>query len=226
VKDFDLNAHLKMKASRSVSNTTSRSRERVRGPGPDRKHLPPFHELTQIPTHLINELNHFACENSYINDLEQPDNYLVSTHCPLRMATPERFQHILLTRCGAGLDPKNEQNYTSWTDAAKKTLFYSWFIQHFPNSFRVRLSILSPKTEFSWHIDTNTSVACRCSVSLNEHQSFFEIKDRNGVHSVPLQIGQIYFTNTGWPHRVYNAGSTPRLNLVFGIKYEFISNYF
>jgi hypothetical protein len=226
VVNYNKIAEEKMIEARALSNTTSPARERVRGDGPDRKDLPAFRELTQLPSHLIAELTQFALENRNINDLDAPDNYQVSSHCPLRKATPAGFQHILLTHCPAGGDPKNEQNYTQWTDLAQNTEFYPWFKEHFPGAFRVRLSVLMPETEFSWHIDTNTSVACRCSVSLNEHHSAFEIKDRQGVHSVPLKLGTVYFTNTGWPHRVYNMGDQPRLNLVFGIKYDNISSYF
>ena len=160
-------AEKKMSRALQYRNTTSRARDRVKGSGPDRKLLPAFKLLCTIPQEYIMELVTFFAENKAINDLRQPEKYGVSQHCPLRFATPEGFHHLLLTHCIEGEDDRLESNYRQWTDQAKALKFSKWFSEKFPNAFRVRLSSLKAHTEFGWHIDTNTSVACRCSASIN-----------------------------------------------------------
>ena len=215
-----------MEQSRSFKNTTSSARDRVVGTGPDRKLLPASKKLLDIPDDIVVELNQFFESHRAINDLSVPSKYGVSTHCPLRHALPNGFQHILLTRLKSAGDARNEQDYTEVTKEALSLRFISWLEQYFPNAFRVRLSLLKSGTEFGWHIDTNTSVACRCSVTLNQNSAKFEVKMRNQIYQVPMQVGEVHFTNTGWPHRVYNEGDMDRLNLVFGVPFSDIESFF
>lgn len=219
-------AAAKMETASSCVNTTSRPRARVAGRGPDRKQLPLFKKLTELPEeHVVLLQKHFA-RFSHTNDLSSSENYQVSDHCPLKLAIPEGFQHLLLTHCPKGLDPRNEQNFTEWTPEARSTGFFHWFQNYFPRAFRIRLSWLASGTEFGWHIDTNTSVACRCSIPLSDANAVFEIRDKKRVAQVPMQRGDVFFTNTGWSHRVYNNDQEGRLNLVFGVYFEDIKRYF
>ena len=41
-----------------------------------------------------------------------------------------------------------------------------------------------------------------------------------------MEVGKLFFTNTGWPHRVFNKGSVDRLNLVFGVPFSDIERWF
>lgn len=219
-------ADQRMRDSRALANTTSSAKSRVRGDGPDRKVLPPYKHLIDLPPDLTQELLAYFGQHQQQNDLFDQKAYPIADHCPLKQALPEGFQHLLLTTCPEGRDERLEWSYTQWTASAKKLKFYKWFMQAFPHAFRVRLSALAPGTEFGWHIDTNTSVACRCSANLSGEGAAFEVKQRNSIHSIPMQAGQVHFTNTGWPHRVYNFQQSPRLNLVFGIKFDGISHHF
>ena len=225
--DISRKASQKMNFSRHFKNTTTRIRNRVLGTGPVRTLLPASRFLIDIPSHFIYELNQFFKETS-INNLKIFKNYKVSQYCPLLYALPDGFQHILLSHLKPGGDERNEQDYTVVAELAQKLKFMSWLKEKFPNAFRVRLSLLKAGSELSWHIDTNTSVACRCSATLNENIARFEIKwgRRPCPHVVPMQLGQIHFTNTGWPHRVFNKGCTDRLNLVFGVPFVDIEHFF
>jgi hypothetical protein len=205
-------------------NTTGTARSRVIGIGPDRRFLPPFKDLFSMPEEVIEDLLSYFADFCELNHLGDKEKYDISNHCPLLSKIPVGFQHLLLTEC-AHLDPKEEKNYTYWRPDTKDRIFRKWFSQEFPLAFRVRISILKPNTEFSWHIDTNTSVACRCSVALNTSESYFEVKARSQIYSKELQKGVISFTNTGWPHRVYNNSNTPRINVVFGIPFKGLEKY-
>lgn len=201
-----------------------RPRERVWGSGPDRKFLPPFQEICRVPEEVIQDLLSYYLNHFNLNDLEDSTNYGISDVCSLKQVIPSKFQHLLLTLPG-DKNPYREENYTEWRPDTKDTRFYKWFQNHFPEAFRVRISVLQPHTEFSWHIDTNTSVACRCSASLNQVDSKFEIRARGKVYSNALKRGRLTFTNTGWSHRVYNPTNEARINLVFSIKFDGLKNY-
>jgi len=210
----------RMAASHRVKNSTSSARSRVRGPGPSRQFLPAYAKVAELPDEVLTELidtlnNHFKK-----NDLAIEGAYPISDHCPLKLAIPKNFQHLLLTGVIMGGDEKNEKDYLAWNPHLGVEKTKRWMEENFPGAFRVRLSVLPPASEFSWHIDTNTSVACRCSTSLNQAKAAFEIKVREKIHTVPMNPGDVMFTNSGWPHRVYNYGDNPRINLVFGVEYD------
>ena len=204
-------------------NTTSNARSRVIGSGPDRKLLPPFLDLGGLSRQDLEVLNSVCDELAHINDLKVVSNYEISQHCPLRFLVPKEFKHILLTVSEPNEDPKFETSYTSWRDFKEASIVKSIIGKISKRAFRVRFSILEPGDEFSWHIDTNTSVACRFIIILNDHDSFFEIDTRGEIHSVPLEVGHIYFVNTGWKHRVFNNGKSPRKALLFGSRFEDIN---
>ena len=207
-------------------NSTSSARARVLGDGPNRSQLPLYYELCEFPLDAAKELLEYAAKQNAKNDLFSLDRQKIAYHCPLQQRTPEGYQHLLLTVCDANSNSLDEKNYTVWTEEAKELRVYHWFQKFFPSAFRVRMAVLPPKSEFSWHIDTNTSVACRCSVSLHQHDSRFEIKKREVTTQVPLDPGKVFFTNTAYSHRVYNMDEKPRINLVFGIRYEGLEAYF
>lgn len=201
-------------------NTTSSAKSRVAGSGPDRKFLSPFEDLGTLSSTELIEVNNLCDSLQEINDLQESQQYQISDHCPLKNVIPENFQHILLTHTESELDPRLESSYKKWlpeeeVGAAKKVID-----RLSRDPFRVRFSLLPDGKEFSWHIDTNTSVACRFFIPLNEHDSTFEIKVRDQIHFVPLEVGHIYFVNTGWSHRVVNHGKTMRKALLFGSRFE------
>jgi hypothetical protein len=221
------NASEKMrKALATKRNRTSSRKDRVKGSGPDRKQLEAYKLLTSMPEEVITELIDYFNVHKDQNDLRSPRDYPISHLCPLKEALPDGFRHRLLTHCAEGAPNNLEWSYTAWTKSAKDLIFYQWFQEAFPGAFRVRLSLLAPKTEFSWHIDTNTSVACRCSANLTGEGAIFEIKKAGKIQRVPMKAGEVFFTNTGWPHRVINPTDRPRLNLVFGTFFENIEHFF
>ena len=202
-----------------------RPRDRVKGPGPDRKELPNFKELGDIPESVMQELLTTYGKHRNINHLNSKD-YEIKEKCELAGKVPAKFQHILLQDKDPYMDQGfDELKYTSWTKYATNPVI-KWLNNKFPNSYRARISILHPGELFDWHIDTNTSVACRVSCALNNEGSTFEINRKGVIESRDFPVGKMIFTNTGYPHRVYNSSDKPRINLLFGIDYKDIECYF
>jgi hypothetical protein len=77
--------------------------------------------------------------------------------------------------------------------------------------------------ELNWHIDADTSVICRAQICLSAHDSVLEFKDKEGIHQLQMEVGDIYFINTGWQHRVVN-GDQLRRTAIFGFHFDDLKN--
>ena len=73
--------------------------------------------------------------------------------------------------------------------------------------------------EIKWHIDTDTSVACRAQICLGVNDSVFEFRDRSGIHKLKMRPGEMWFINTGWNHRVI-SGHTLRRSAIFSFHFD------
>ncbi len=202
-------------------NHEKQKRTRVRGSGPHRAELPNFKFLGQLPQTIIDEALELI-QNYNGNDLGS-DRYKISSACPLIEKTGEHYRQMLIQRCKAGLDPNQEESYTEWIAEAQGTELKKILLKEFPHLYRLRVAVLHPGEVLDWHIDTDTSVSCRVSISCNKVQSAFEISRRGEVESCFFKPGEIWFTNTGWNHRVKNNDEKPRINLIFGIKHEHLA---
>jgi len=202
-----------------------RPRDRVIGPGPSRENMPTFKTLIELPQIIMHDLLSIYSEHRHVNYLNSKD-YEIKDNCELAGKVPAKFQHILLQDKNSNLDERfDELKYTAWTEYCTPKV-KNWLNQAFPNCYRARISILHPGELFDWHIDTNTSVACRVSCALNNDASTFEINRKGNIESRDFPVGELVFTNTGYPHRVFNNSTKQRINLLFGIDYKDIECYF
>ena len=70
----------------------------------------------------------------------------------------------------------------------------------------------------------NTTVSCRFHMLIENDEFTFQIKRKNEIVEVPFKEGAIFFTNTAYPHRVYNPTDRPRLSVLFDIDYKDVSS--
>ena len=91
--------------------------------------------------------------------------------------------------------------------------------RYFSNTVRFRLSEMVGHHEIKWHIDTDTSVACRAQICLGVNDSVFQFKDRTGIHELKMRPGELWFINTGWNHRVI-SGTTLRRTAIFSFHFD------
>ena len=213
---------------KNFRTSIGRPRDRVVGLGPKRHELPNFKHLCNMPQEMIYEFNQIYEKYKEVNFLKDTKNYEIKNKCELVGMIPKNFQHILLQNKDENLnsdDLMRELKYTKFTNHCSKKA-KEWLNDTFPGLYRARISVLHPGDLFDWHIDTNTSVACRVSCSLNNDDSTFEIKRRGKVESEKFKVGECWFTNTGWSHRVFNNSNKIRINLLFGIDHSNIAKYF
>ena len=214
--------------NKNFKTTIGRPRDRVVGSGPKRHELPNFKYLCNMPNEIIEEFNNIYYNFSEVNFLKDKENYEIKDKCELVSMIPEKFQHILLQNKDENMEADDlmmELKYTKFTEHCTQKA-KDWLNETFPGLYRARISVLHPGDLFDWHIDTNTSVACRVSCSLNNDDSTFEVKRRCMVDSNKFKVGECWFTNTGWPHRVFNNSDKIRINLLFGIDHKNIGKYF
>jgi hypothetical protein len=95
--------------------------------------------------------------------------------------------------------------------------------KHFIDVCRFRISETQPHYEIPWHIDTNTSVACRAQICITNDDSKFEFKTRQGIKTLQMAPGELWFINTGWNHRVI-ANSQVRQVAIFTFKFDQLVN--
>lgn len=222
------NEEERLKKSKTHATTIGRKRDRVRGPGPNRKDLPNFKILTKMPQEVIEDLLNLYNDYSGVNFLHS-DEYEIKNCCNLQYAISKDFQHILLQDFDPDSDEKTfmEMRYLKWNEyISKYPRAKEWIDSAFPNAFRTRISVLKPGDSFGWHIDTNTSVACRVTCVLNNADSTFEVDRKGVIERMEAEVGDCVFTNIGYPHRVHNETEDYRINLLFAIEYKDIAQYF
>ena len=223
-----MNEEQRLEYSKTMPTSIGRKRDRVIGDGPHRNDLPNFKTIAKMPPEVVEDLLQLYNEYSGVNFLHS-DEYEIKNCCNLQYAISPEFQHILLQDFDPESDEKKfmEMRYKKWNEyIADHPVAREWLEKTFPNTFRTRISVLKPGDGFGWHIDTNTSVACRVTCVLNNGESTFEVKRRGVVEKMEAEVGDCVFTNIGWPHRVHNYTDMPRINLLFAIEYKDIAQYF
>jgi len=154
------------------------------------------------------------------NDL-YGDHYRISKECPLKHDFPKAYRQILLQGVTPGSDGRAETDYTVplYPEALKQIRTIV------PEFYRARLAELAPHGEIDWHIDTDTSVSCRVTAMISG-QCEWSIRRRGEFTVQSMRAPEIWFNNTGWPHRVLNTSSESRWCLLLGTNYDSIAHYF
>lgn len=201
-------------------------RQRIKGDGPRRHELPVFAHLATAGSQIVDELNYILDTHPTKNDIGG-DNYAITRSCDYKthfeVDTDTQYRQILLQRSETPVDGKvDEFLYDTWNPDYKLRYTKMFMDSIFDQTYRFRLSEMKGASEIGWHIDTDTSVACRAQICLNENDSVFEFKDRSGVHQLRMKPGELWFINSGWSHRVVSGDMTRRV-AVFSFKYSDLS---
>ena len=200
-------------------------RTRVRGSGPRRNKLKTFHQIGEVPLNVVEELNYILDTNTK-NDMGG-DNYGISQNCDYegKFNMGLKYRQILLQEKLSNEAPDiDEYAYTEWVRGYKLRYTRPALDSMFSATHRFRLSEMTGDHELNWHIDADTSVSCRAQICLNHNDSIFEFKDKEGVKSLQMQPGEVWFINTGWNHRVVSGDITRRVALIGFNFYDFVDN--
>lgn len=194
-------------------------RFRVNGSGPKRKELSAYKILDNISSTIVKDLLLITNERKD-NDLGS-DAYEISSLCNYKdvFNAEHNYRQILLqTKLEKNSQPTDEYAYSVWDKRVDKKL-----IKHleflFGKIFRFRISVMNKDHHLNWHIDTDTSVICRAQICLNENDSSFEFNIKGKKFELLTNPGDVYFINTGWPHRVVTR-KKDRIVAIFGFKFE------
>ena len=190
-------------------------RTRVGGSGPRRNKLVTFQKIGHVSNQVVNELN-YILDTHTRNDIGG-DNYGISQNCNYEEVfnVGSSYRQILLQeKPEENTSDVDEYAYTDWVNNHKLRYTRPALNGIFDNTYRFRLSEMKGNHELNWHIDADTSVICRAQICLNENDSIFEFKDKEGVKSLQMRPGEVWFINTGWNHRVVSGNITRRTAII------------
>lgn len=220
--------------------------EHIKGNGPDRKLLPNYQKLGDVDdlgagtfVKLRNTVERHLAHYEGRNDINDEASYEIAQNCPLKTYFPSSYRQLLLQHYRQPIDPSlsdeekeackqpatSEFDYKSYTvqpiyDSIGKVLY-----EFIPSHFRARIAVLPPGEVLDWHIDSNTSYACRIQIPVIG-SCHWQIKRRKEVESRILNPGEVWFMNTGFSHRVENNGTEDRVVLLVGCKFDDIKDRF
>lgn len=199
-------------------------RTRVGGTGPRRDKLKPFVKIGEVSSNVVDELNYILDTHSG-NDIGG-DNYGISQNCNYEEVfnVGNKYRQILLQkRIEDASDDVNEYLYTKWETTYNLRYTKPMLMKYFHNVYRFRMSEMKGDHELNWHIDADTSVICRAQICLQKSDSLLEFKDKDGVHQLRMEPGELWFINTGWNHRVVN-GNNIRRSAILGFHFNDLIN--
>jgi len=175
-----------------------------------------------VPQAVIDEILHIA--TSYTGNDLGGDNYQLSQHCDVKnvFTSSETYKQIILQECTAE-DTIDETNYMHWRNDISTTAIENYLTTAFIKPYRTRISVMHGGNELNYHIDTDTSVLCRVQIPAQTTGSLFQWKTKTEEVSLTMKLGEAYFVNTGWLHRVINPTDSIRVVLLFGVDYKNIS---
>jgi len=194
-------------------------RDRVNGTGPKRNQLVTFKKLGEVSDETYEYLNKFLIDNPH-SDIGS-DDYSISRSCNYEKVfnVGQSYRQVILQR------NSSNNHYTVDEYIYKKWIPGSEIVQEemkgfFNNVYRFRLSEMQPEHTLNWHIDADTSVICRAQICLNENNSTFLFKDKQGVHEFQMKPKELWFVNTGWSHTVTNDAGNVRKVAILGFHYD------
>lgn len=181
--------------------------------GPDKNELP---TATRI-----------GCFSEYLRELVQADIQDVAQRSDLgdRQVYPisygatvavDGYRQIILQHMAT--TGEFERDYTVIPDASRSMRELT---RNYPtlNPFRARVMLLAPGSEVPWHVDANTLHYCRIHFLVEGRcQWFFRRKSK--TWSFDMAPGEIWFTNTGWPHMIQNTSPKERVMLTLHVDHK------
>jgi len=199
-------------------------RSRVNGTGPRRHEMLTHGIVTDtVPQAVINEILQIA--TSYTGNDLGGDNYQLSQHCDVKnvFTSSETYKQIILQESTAE-NTIDERNYLHWRNDISTIAIENYLTTAFVQPYRTRISVMHGGNELNYHIDTDTSVLCRVQIPAQTTGSLFQWKTKIEEVSLDMKLGEAYFVNTGWLHRVINPTDSIRVVLLFGIDYNDLPN--
>jgi hypothetical protein len=194
-------------------------RTRVGGTGPRRNELVTFKKLGEVSDEVYEYLNRYLDENPH-SDIGS-DDYAISKSCNYEKVfnVGQSYRQVILQKNTTNnLNVVDEYLYSQWVPGSE--IVQEEMKKFFNNVYRFRLSEMQPEHTLNWHIDADTSVICRAQICLNENNSTFLFKDKEGIKEFKMKPKELWFVNTGWSHTVTNDTANVRKVAILGFHYD------
>lgn len=194
-------------------------RDRVNGTGPKRNQLVTFQKLGEVSQELYDYLNTYLNKNSY-SDIGS-DDYAISRGCNYDQVfnVGTKYRQLLLQKNRTNnMNTMDEYVYSQWIPGTE--IVQTELNKFFNKVYRTRMSEMHPDHTLNWHIDADTSVICRAQICLNENNSTFLFKDKEGIKEFKMKPRELWFINTGWKHMVTNDTTNIRRVVIIGFHYD------
>jgi len=194
-------------------------RTRVGGTGPRRNKLQVFSKLGEVSDEVFDYLNKFL-DNNQQSDIGG-DDYAISRGCDYEKVfnVGQSYRQVIMqTNPAINQNNMDEYLYSKW--AANSEIVQEEMKSFFSDVYRFRLSEMQPDHKLNWHIDADTSVICRAQICLNENNSTFLFRDKEGVHEFKMKPKELWFVNTGWNHTVVNDDKAIRRVAILGFHFD------
>lgn len=194
-------------------------RTRVGGTGPRRNELVTFKKLGEVSDEVYEYLNRYLDENPH-SDIGS-DDYAISKSCNYEKVfnVGQSYRQVILQKNTTNnLNVVDEYLYSQWVPGSE--IVQEEMKKFFNSVYRFRLSEMQPEHTLNWHIDADTSVICRAQICLNENNSTFLFKDKEGIKEFKMKPKELWFVNTGWSHTVTNDTANVRKVAILGFHYD------
>lgn len=166
-------------------------------------------KMGKLPDNVLSELREFWAQNSNKNILADMIKTRTEKGLPLEDSAylSKEYSQVLLQNFLKSTDAANPENFT---DPIDQDLVYS--IEKSTGQFcKARLSCLLPSGKIAEHIDDPKQTRI---IALIEGDHKFSIKGPKGYETIPMKLGELWFVNTAWPHKVINNFPNKRVALM------------
>lgn len=184
------------------------SRERARQLLKARK-LPVSRKLGTLPGTLVNRLVEFHAFNKHSNILGEAIQNRQERGVPLENVgyLNKHYSQVALQRLRRGGDV----TVTADFDVPIVQELCDEVRAVAEAACRMRIGCLEGYAEISEHVDDPRQ---RRAIALLEGEQVFSLRAGDEYHRLDMRVGDLWFVNTAWPHRVVNPGTVPRLALL------------
>lgn len=188
------------------------NKNHVKGDGISREKLPNYYKLGEFNEDFGSKIMEVYKATVNENHIGSKSTYEMSIESPLRTYFPPTYRQVILQK--PVTDGSFEKDYTSFSENTEILTDISNYLNGI-TFYRARIAVLPPGDVLDWHIDTNTSVLCRVHFVISDSAHWFI--DRKGeVDEKVLKQGEIWFTNTGYSHKVINDTTSDRIVVTIG----------
>ena len=191
---------------------------KVRGDGPNRRSLPSYQLLGHLEPSVMARAQQLCATITACSC--GSEQYPLSKDHPLKTEFGEDYLHHLLQH--PATDGLDWRDYTVSADPLVDALQAALGGMLF---YRARLSKLPSRGTVPWHIDTDTSVTCRLQFMI-QGTSVWSIRRDGTEIEQRLNVGVIWFCNSGFSHQIVNDGLFDRWVLIIDCDYSEIEKAF